>query len=117
MSSSTRRGKTSSKRFRAAILASAEAIRCLSVKGSCEDIVRLVSEDWTRSAKLRWWRGKVEKDGSSKKVRGTIGKSSIKVLAAYLSGLLNLVIRVMFILAIILAVLSLMRNPTCPIPV
>jgi hypothetical protein len=64
VSSSTRRGKTSSKRFRAAILASAEAIRCLSVKGSCEDIVRLLTEDWTRRVKLWWWRGKVKKMGA-----------------------------------------------------
>ena len=65
MSSSTRRGKTSSKRFRAAILASAEAIRCLSVKGSCDDIVhRLLTEDWMRRAKLG---GKVKKMGGGKR--------------------------------------------------
>jgi hypothetical protein len=52
VSSSTRRGKTSPNRFRAAILASTEAIRCLSVKGSCEDIVCLFPEDWTRRVKL-----------------------------------------------------------------
>jgi hypothetical protein len=67
VSSSTRRGKTSSNRFRAAILASAEAIRCLSVKGSCEDIVCLFPEDWTRRAKLCWWRGKVKKMGAVKR--------------------------------------------------
>jgi hypothetical protein len=83
-------------------LASAEAIRCLSVKGSCEDIVRLVSEDWTRRAKLRWWRGKVKRMGAVKRCEEQSEKSSITpVLGAYLSGLLNIVFRVMFILAII----------------
>jgi hypothetical protein len=41
VSSSTRSGKTSSNRLRAAILASAEAIRSLSVKGSWEDMAAL----------------------------------------------------------------------------
>ena len=77
MSSSTRRGKTSSNRFRAAILASAEAIRCLSVKGSCEDIVRLFPEDWTRRTKLWWWRGKVKKTGAVKRCENNRKKFNI----------------------------------------
>ena len=94
MSSSTRRGKTSSKRFRAAILASAEAIRCLSVKGSCEDIVRLFPEDWTRRVKVVVVERKSEEDGSSKKENNRKKFNNAGMLAAYLSVLLDMVIRV-----------------------
>ena len=56
MSSSTRRGNTSSKRFRAAILAAAEAIWFLSVNRSFEGMAACnLAEDLSERGNLCLW--------------------------------------------------------------